>query len=95
MGHSAGYIEYHPHFAQYITPAEAARRLGVHRTTIWRRIRSGRLPSAQISGERRIPWHQVIAPAHQSHQATTLSTPRVEAPGTPDHMRQCGRQTPA
>ena len=44
---------------------EAARELGVSRSTIWRLLRAGRLASTRIGGRRRIPREAVAAVARQ------------------------------
>jgi excisionase family DNA binding protein len=43
-----------------VTPAEAARRLGLSRRTVERRIRDGSLPSVRIGGARRVPLSAVM-----------------------------------
>src|SRR5439155_19412066 len=40
---------------KWLTPAEAARRLRVSESTIWRFLRREQLPSVKIGGRRRIP----------------------------------------
>ena len=40
---------------RWLTPAEAARRLRVSESTIWRFLRRAELPSVKVGGRRRIP----------------------------------------
>lgn len=42
------------HDTEWISPAEAASRLGVSLSTVWRLIRRGRLDSTRMGGRRRI-----------------------------------------
>ncbi len=41
--------------ARWLTPAEAARRLGVSESTVWRLLRRDALSSVKVGGRRRIP----------------------------------------
>jgi len=41
--------------ARWLTPAEAARKLGVSESTVWRFLRREQLPSVKLGGRRRIP----------------------------------------
>jgi len=40
---------------RWLTPAEAARKLGVSESTVWRFLRREQLPSVKLGGRRRIP----------------------------------------
>lgn len=40
---------------RWLTPAEAARRLRVSESTLWRILRREQLPSVKVGGRRRIP----------------------------------------
>ena len=40
---------------KWLTPAEAARRLRVSESTVWRFLRREQLPSVKVGGRRRIP----------------------------------------
>lgn len=41
--------------AKWLSPTEAARRLGVSESTVWRFLRRELMPSVKVGGQRRIP----------------------------------------
>jgi excisionase family DNA binding protein len=63
---------------QLVTVDEASRILGVSVSTVWRRIRSGELPSVRRNGRRCLPRRALERPSAARDQA---SIPDL----TPDH----------
>ena len=56
---------------------EVARRLGVSLSTVWRRVRSGSLPSLRKGGRRLVPESAVVAAAMPSEQRSIAPLTRA------------------
>jgi excisionase family DNA binding protein len=66
---------------RWLTPAQAAERLGVSESTIWRFLRREQLPSVKVGGRRRIP---AAAVGRVVRSARPVARPEDIAPLTLD-----------
>lgn len=74
---------------KWLTPAEAARRLGVSESTVWRLLRHERLPSVKVGGRRRVAASALRAVVRAAGRVTravdvtplTLDDPLFELAG--------------
>jgi len=58
---------------KWLTPAEAAQRLGVSESTVWRLLRRERLPSVKVGGRRRVAATALRAVARAAGRLTRAS----------------------
>jgi excisionase family DNA binding protein len=75
---------------RWLTPGEAAEKLGVSESTVWRFLRREQLASVKVGGRRRIPASALRGVARA---ARAVSSPRSIAPFTIDDalFRLAGR----
>lgn len=75
---------------EWLTPAQAARRLAVSESTVWRLLRRGQLASVKVGGRRRIRRAALAAVARPVREA---AEPHQLAPLTLDDalFRLAGR----
>lgn len=59
--------------SSYVTYADAARRLGVTRSAVWKLVALGRLPTVSVDGRRYVPLSSVnerMAKRRRMHERT-------------------------